>query len=125
MFPQLRFEHFSSGTALGPEAYSRLLMDTKVALCPRGNFDETFRLVEAARAGCVAVAESVPQRWYNRGAPVLPITDWRRLPEVLERAFADPAGLARRSEQMAGWWREQLSEGAVARYVAERVREVP
>jgi hypothetical protein len=122
--PELRFEYIGGGEILGPEDYSRLLMNSKVVLCPRGNFDETFRLVEAARAGCVVVSEPLPPRWYNARAPVVTVRDWRTLPAVIEGLFADRAALARRAEEARGWWRDCLSPEAVARYVAARVSEL-
>ena len=122
--PGLRVELSTSGPfanaeqMLDGDAYTALLGRTRIALCPRGNFDETFRLFEAARAGCVAISETLPERWYYRDAPVVELRSWRSLPGVLDRLLADGDALEQRSEAMRDWWDTQLSEPAVAGYIA-------
>jgi hypothetical protein len=103
---------------LSASAYTARLMQAKIALCPRGNFDETFRLVEAAKAGCVAIVERLPKRWYNRDSPAVQLDRWSSLPEVLDELLADGQGLARRSDQMRAWWTQSLSERAAADFIA-------
>jgi hypothetical protein len=84
--PRLRVDYTNSGPfanpngMLDPESYTRRLMAARIALCPRGNIDETFRLVEAARCGCIAISEPLPRRWYNRDSPVVEIDRWDALP---------------------------------------------
>ena len=102
---------------LDPESYSRRLMNARIALCPRGNLDETFRLVEAAKSGCVAITERLPARWYHRSCPAVQLSAWHQLPDALERLLSDRQELEQRSTAMRGWWDEQLSESAVARYI--------
>jgi hypothetical protein len=124
LLPQLRVDYSSAGPfaspegMLGPEAYSRRLAESRIVLCPRGNFDETFRLGEAARSGCVAIAERLPSRWYYDGAPVIQLDRWAELPELLAELVADPVALAERGERMRAWWDSTLSERAVARWIA-------
>jgi hypothetical protein len=121
--PALRLQSTSSGPFANPqemldsETYSRGLMSAKIALCPRGNFDETFRVVEAAKSGCVAISERLPERWYNRDSPVIQLDRWSALPSVLESLLSDPQSLLQRSEQMQRWWSERLSERAVAEII--------
>jgi hypothetical protein len=100
---------------LDPQTYSNLLADAKIALCPRGNFPETFRTFEAARAGCVLVCDVQPDAWYYREMPGYQMPHWSRLPAMLERLLADPAELSRQHEASLRWWREVVSEEAVAR----------
>ncbi len=122
--PALRVDCRTSGPfhnpaeTLDPETYSRRLMNAKVALCPRGNFDETFRLAETARSGCVAITERLPARWYHRDCPAVQLGAWRQLPDVLTRLLSDPEALAERATAMRTWWDERLSEPAVAEYIA-------
>lgn len=122
--PHLRIDVTNSGPfanpdqMLDPEAYSGRLMEARIALCPRGNFDETFRLVEAARSGCVAIVETLPERWYHSRTPAIQIGRWASLPSTLETILGDPDALAQRSEGMRRWWTETLSERAVAKYIA-------
>jgi hypothetical protein len=104
---------------LGPEAYSRLLADSKIALCPRGNFPETFRTIEAARAGCVLVRDVQAHAWYYRDLPGEPMPHWSRLPALLERMLADPQQLQAQHEASLRWWRQVVSEDAVAGKIAD------
>lgn len=131
--PAMRVEYRTAGPfanptdTLGPESYSRRLMSAKIALCPRGNFDETFRLVEAAKSGCVAITERLPARRYHRGCPAVQLDAWDQLPDALERLLSDPNELAERATAMRAWWDEQLAEPAVARYIVTTLdrRAVP
>jgi len=112
----------ASGQRLDPEAYTRALANTKIALAPRGNFDETFRLFEAAKLGCVIVSDPLPQRWYYQGSPVVSIPKWSVLPGVLKGLLADPANLAELSRRTRQWWDSTLSEAAVANHIAKRLK---
>jgi hypothetical protein len=109
---------------LTPEEYSSRLMDAKVALCPRGNFDETFRLFEAAKSGCVVVPELLPPRWYHEALPAVEITDWRTLSATIGRCFSDRESLAQRAAATHEWWKTRACEAAVGAYVAGQVRNL-
>jgi hypothetical protein len=128
--PDLRADCTSSGPFANPQdmldsdTYSGRLMRAKIALCPRGNFDETFRLVEAAKSGCVAIAERLPERWYNRDSPAIQIDRWSSLPAVLQGLLSDTDALARRSEQMRRWWTDSLSERASGDFVLTTLPQV-
>jgi hypothetical protein len=123
--PQYRIEStlaaFTSGQRLAPEAYTQALAHAKIALAPRGNFDETFRLFEAAKLGCVIVSEPLPQRWYYQDCPVVSIPKWSVLPGALKGLLADPAKLAELSRRTRQWWDSTLSEAAVANFIAQRL----
>ena len=43
-----------------PDGYAANMMDTKIALVPRGVTAETHRFHEAMRAGCVVIGEALP-----------------------------------------------------------------
>jgi hypothetical protein len=121
--PDLRFEYDlrpGSGKFAPPE-YSRTLMTSKIVLCPRGNFDETFRFFEAARCGALIVSEPLPERWYYAGAPVEQIRGWHVLRPTLERLADTKEQWPQRSEQTVRWWDAMASERAVARYVVEQL----
>ncbi len=122
--PDLRVQFSTAGPfgnapeALDAETYSQRLADAKIVLCPRGNFDETFRLCEAARSGCVAVSETLPPRWYYRDPPVVELRSWRALPDVLDTLLDEGEALQQRAARMREWWDDTLSEPAVGRHVA-------
>lgn len=126
--PQMRVDYSSGGPMANPgamvdgAAYSERLAQARIVLCPRGNFDETYRLMEAARTGCVAITERLPTRWYHRDCPAIQLDRWAALPDVLAGLMADPDGLAERAEQMREWWTQSLSEEAVARFVCTNLR---
>jgi hypothetical protein len=125
--PAVRVDYSNGGPMANPgamvdgDAYSRRLAQARIVLCPRGNFDETYRLMEAARTGCVAIAERLPARWYYRDAPVVELDRWAMLPDVLEALLSDASALAERSEAMRHWWMDSLSEEAVATFIAAQL----
>jgi hypothetical protein len=105
----------------GPEAYTESLANAKIALAPRGNSDESCRLFEAAKLGCVVVAEPLPSRWYYQGCPVVRIPKWSALPDVLSSLLSDPARLTQLSLRTRQWWDSTLSEAAIAKFIAQKL----
>lgn len=128
--PQLRVDSAAAASArfgaaaLPPETYSERLMQAKVALCPRGNFDETFRLFEAANSGCVIVSEPLPERWYYADCPAVQISDWRRLGPTLRQLFASEDELEDIARRTAAWWRDGVAERPVAEFIGARLAGV-
>lgn len=126
--PELRVDFSRGGPMANPrdmlaaDDYSSRLMRSRIVLCPRGNIDETYRLLESARSGCVAISEPLPERWYYRDSPAVQLDRWSELPDVLRDLLADPVGLAERAAAMRAWWDASLSESAVAAYVARHTR---
>jgi hypothetical protein len=123
--PNWRFEHTLTRTdrvVYGAPEYSSRTMNAKIVPCPRGNFDETFRLIEAAKSGCVIVTEPLPNRWYYRDAPVIQIRRWSELPGVLKALDSDKTRLRGLAAQTRLWWEHCVSEHATARYIVERLK---
>lgn len=125
--PAARIDYSSGGPMANPsqmldgDAYSQKLAQARIVLCPRGNFDETYRLMEAARCGCVAVTEALPARWYYEDCPAIQLPRWATLPDVLGELLADADALAERGQRMRDWWDATLSEAAVAAFVTARL----
>jgi len=119
--PNFRIEYTppTQQLAFDPETYSGMLMNARIALCPRGNFDETFRLFEAARSGCVVIAEPLPDRWYYADAPVIQIPRWSALTATLRELLGDNGRVQAMSERTQRWWHDSLSEPAIARYICD------
>jgi hypothetical protein len=109
---------------LGPEAYSERLMNAKISLCPRGNFPETFRFFESARAGCAIVSEPLPDTWYYAGHPARIVSDWREAPRVIAQLLDSPAELEAMHARSLAWWAELASEQALGRYMAEAIAKL-
>jgi len=106
-------------------AYSERLMDSRVALVPRGTAIDTLRFWQALRFGCVAVVDAVPHhpRFYD-GAPVLRVRGWHELERVVVPLLSDGAALDRLHERSLEWWRTRGSEDALAAYIAERLNRL-
>jgi hypothetical protein len=103
-------------------SYSRKLMDSRIALVPRGTGIDTFRFWQAVRFGCVPVVDAMPSHpHFFDDAPVVRVSRWRELEDVVLPLLADEERLARLHEQALDWWRTRGSEQAVAAYMAARL----
>jgi hypothetical protein len=112
---------FAASKRAGPEEYWARLAAAKVCLVPRGDTLETYRLFEAARAGCVIVGERLPSNWFYDAAPVIDRTGWSGLAECLRALVADAPTLADRQRRTLDWWERWAGPQAVGRRVASRV----
>lgn len=101
--------------------FSAALMDSRFCLCPRGTRLETFRVFEGLRYGCITITETLPDRWYLDGAPLLRLHDWRELPDLLRDLLADPAAMDDLHRRSLAWWRDVISPEAIARRVLPRL----
>ena len=101
--------------------YSELMMQTRLALCPRGGARETYRVFEAAASGCVPITERLPKRDYYRGFPGVQLRTWSQLPRVAERLLGDANELRQRHEAALAWWRDEASPRATAARLARRL----
>jgi hypothetical protein len=109
---------------LPPEDYAASLMRSKICLCPRGNFIETFRHYEAARFGCVIVSEELPDLWYFRSAPILAVKRWDEMPALVGDLLRRPERVEQLSADTLAWWRESLSEEAIGEYMLRTLNAI-
>jgi hypothetical protein len=112
---------FADPDALSPEAYSDRLMAARICLAPRGNAPESLRVFEGMRCGCIVLSDPLPRHWFYKGAPIIQVGQWRRLPEILAGLLADPAELEERHRATLDWWRERCDEEAIGAYMAEQI----
>jgi hypothetical protein len=112
---------FADPEALSPEAYSDRLMAARICLAPRGNSPDTLRVFEGMRYGCIVLSDPLPRHWFYDGAPIIQVSQWRRLPEILSRLLSDPAGLEERHRAMLSWWSDRCGEEAIGAYMADRI----
>ena len=106
------------------EEYSELMKQTKIAFAPNGYVsNETFRYFEAAKAGCVILAEERYDYWYYKDAPHITITDWSSVPEVIDNLLSNPEEMEYIREKTLKWWEDNCSPKAVASYIMENVNE--
>lgn len=97
------------------DIYSRMLIDSRITLCPRGGSLETYRFFEALRSGSIPITEHLPARDFYTGAPVIRIRCWSDLPRVLDPVVGDQDRLYAMHESVKRWWTERCSPTAVAR----------
>lgn len=103
-------------------AYSQQLMDTRVALVPRGATADTFRFWQALRYGCVVVADTLPKHHlFYDGAPVVRIRDWQDLEREVIPLLRDPELLEQLHRRSLDWWRTKGSPEAVGAYMAAKL----
>lgn len=103
-------------------SYAEAMMDSRIALVPRGTVAESYRLFEAWRYGCIAICEQLPARPFLRGSPAITLRSWRELGPVLEELLADPdRQLALHAASLA-WWCDVCSEPVVGRRLADQLR---
>jgi hypothetical protein len=125
--PDLRVEmvvtgEFVDSLVADPVEYSKSLMDSRIALVPRGTAQDTYRFWQALRAGCVTVVDTVPRDpIFHDGAPVVRISRWEQLEEVVLPLLADPARMDELHRRALDWWREKGSQQAVGSYMADRL----
>ena len=97
------------------DVYSKMLMDSRITLCPRGGSLETYRFFEALRSGSVPVTEHLPARDFYTGAPAIRVRCWSDLPKVLDPLIGDQKRLYTMHESVMRWWTERCSPAAIAR----------
>jgi hypothetical protein len=118
---------FSSGfkDGLSPEDYGRELADSRIVLCPMGaHSPETFRHIEAMRAGAVIFSEPLPDTHFYRGSPLVVVDDWRSGINRVKQLLSDEAALAAIQRDTVTWWQTVCSEAATAAYVRDRLLEL-
>jgi hypothetical protein len=111
-------EGFKESAQSDPGEYSRALMDTRLALVPRGATTETHRFFQALKYGCVVVTDSVPPSWFYEQAPIVRLRHWDELERVLTPLLADPERLESLHREALAWWESACSEEAVGRLMA-------
>jgi hypothetical protein len=119
----LRFTDFFM-EGMRPAEFLRLLGECRLALCPPGAREpETFRHVEAARAGAIVVSQPMPSTHFYRGAPFVIVDDWRSGIARCRELLADDDRLVDLQAATLRWWETVCCERATARYMAECLRE--
>jgi hypothetical protein len=119
--------NFTSGfkAGLSPEQYGKMLAESKVVLCPKG-FDspETFRHMEAIRAGAVVISEQLPDTHFYRNSPIRCVDNWRQGVALAKQLCADPKALREAQLATIAWWRNVCSEEASAAYVKNQLQQL-
>ncbi len=109
---------------LNPEIYTQKLSSAKIALAPRGNMEETNRLIEGAKLGCVVISEPLPARWYFRDCPAVVLRDWAELPGIVKSLLNDQERMQSLSAQGKKWYDAMVAEKAVAKFITQQLKEM-
>lgn len=112
---------FEASKRAGADDYWSRLGEAKICLVPRGDTLETYRLFEAARAGCALVGERLPSNWFHDPLPMVDATGFGGLAATLEALLSNPVALAERQRQTLDWWERYAAPEAVGRHVAATV----
>lgn len=115
-----RTDHFMESIG-NREEYLTLLKRSKIVVCPRGETSETYRFFEAAACGCAIICEPLPLAWYYEGQPAVIVNDWRKLDTVLDELLTNDAKLTEIARRTAEYWRDLVSEAAIARYIVAQL----
>lgn len=120
----IRFTHgFKEG--LSAYQYGELLANSKITLCPKGfQSPETFRHIEALRAGSVVVTESLPGTRYYKNAPFILINNWKEGLQKVRQLLDDQKTLDELQQQSIKWYTDVCSENAVAKYIQDQLKTV-
>jgi hypothetical protein len=105
--------------------YGKSLADSRIVLCPRGaSSPETFRHLEAMRAGAVLVSERLPATHFYRGAPIVTVDNWEAGIDTVRQLLEDETTLRELQRATIRWWRDVCSEAATGKYMHDRLTEL-
>lgn len=113
---------FEASYSLDPASYAQSLLNAKICLAPRGGSLETWRVFEAAVAGCVVVTDPKPASWFYTGLPRKELHSWSQLPDVVDELFDHPELMKAMSDAGRDWAVNVVSPTAVGHWVARRVQ---
>lgn len=94
-------------------SYSQKMMNSRICLAPRGTMAETFRLYEGLRAGCLVIANRLPEEPFLRGAPILQVDHWKELPDLLKKYARDLDALDHYHQASLDWWSNHCYEEVI------------
>lgn len=106
-------ESFGAGYSMAK--YAEILGDSRFAICPPGNNNETFRHTEASMSGCIIVSGPQVAYWYNHEVPFIYINNWEELPAIYDFLSKEPSVCAKLSEDTLNYYNKYLSVEAVSK----------
>ena len=111
------------GGGFSPDEYSRILMDTKIALVPEGYLsNNSFRFFEATKYGTIVVTKRLYNYWFYKNFPGYQVGNWFGVGMLLNRLLRNPAELKKTHEAILAYYQNQCSESAVAQYIWQKIR---
>jgi hypothetical protein len=118
-------EGFQESANSDARSYSESLMDSRLALVPRGAVPDTHRFFQALKYGCVPVTDSIPPTWFYERAPMIRLRHWDELERAVLPLLADTERLEALHAQALAWWESVCSEEAVGRLMAQTLNALP
>jgi hypothetical protein len=106
--------------SLRTEVYSNFMSNADIAFIPSGQSPETYRLFEAAAAGCIIVHDVLPDIWYYDSLPYVPLesTDFMPVKDYIDN-YTDELRLL-----TSIWWQSVVCPIAVGKKIASTVKEL-
>jgi len=105
------------------DEYSSYMSRCQIAFCFTGQSPETFRLLEAAKAGCLLVSTPLPDTWYYRDLPafVSPSFTNEEMAQIIEKVNLHGAEL---QQGIAEWYNTCASPIAVGQKIASHIKGI-
>ena len=118
------YQGFNKG--LDMESYSKVLSNTKIAICPHGSASpETFRFFEAMSAGCVVICAQQPDNWIYRNAPYNTIAGaGGNVYSTVKTLLSNPVALKALSDKSKEYHNSRLTASPVAQYISEQLGSI-
>jgi hypothetical protein len=107
-------------TGLDIDDYYKMLGDTKICVCPDGISVDTFRFMEACGSGCIVITTNKSSLWYYQEAPVFFVDSWIELTADYIKSILS-SDVDEIQEQTLVYYKNKLSEEAVAKYIINTV----
>jgi hypothetical protein len=106
------------------EQYADYIKKSKIVLTPHGSLaEECFRHYEAMKCGCLIISERLPDNYFFSESPIIQISDWAEGDRIIKDLLADPARMQALHEAALRWWRDVMSEPAVAVYMQQQIED--
>ena len=111
---------FNSG--VNGDIFTNILNNSKICLVPRGwTNSETYRLYEAMNAGCVVIAEKLPDRKYFKDIPVIQVDNWKQGLKKVKELLKNEALLEDLGNKNKMFYDEFLSPIATAKIIMNKL----
>ena len=115
-------ETHNQNTSLDSEKYSSFMSGCEISFIPGGQSAETYRLFEAALAGCIAVHDILPDIWYYDDLPYIPLPvedeSFLNIKEYIDDNKENIKALTSK------WWQTTVSPVSVGKKIAEKAKEL-
>jgi hypothetical protein len=100
-------------------------MHSKIALAPKGWINnETFRMYEAMKYGCVVVTDILPEREYYKNIPVIQVENWKDGFKQIRSILKNKKLMHELSLKHKAFYDEYLSPKATAKIVADKLNSI-